>query len=147
MQIDKFVYLINLETTILAYSLSKSLNYTAIKVFLQKLSTLTIAKHTISTRTDITLQTSIKQLRAIKMCSVVIPVYGYDSSTIFLLGDVYCTNTKFLGKLCVHKKTFHSFGRSNYQCRQYGSACQVRNIHFEDQTIFFLVAWSKGLQF
>ena len=38
----------------------KSLNYTAINLFLQKLSTLTIAKFAISTRTDITLQTSVK---------------------------------------------------------------------------------------
>ena len=48
------------ETTILAYFPSKSLNYTAINLFLQKLSTLTIVKFTISTRTDITLQTSVK---------------------------------------------------------------------------------------
>ena len=38
---------------------SKMLNCTAINLFLQKLSTLTIAKFTISTRTDITLQTSV----------------------------------------------------------------------------------------
>ena len=39
---------------------SKSLNYTVINLFLQKLSTLTIVKFPISTRTDITLQTSVK---------------------------------------------------------------------------------------
>ena len=44
----------------LAYFPSKSLNYTAINLLLQKLSILTIAKFTISTRTDITLQTSVK---------------------------------------------------------------------------------------
>ena len=38
----------------------KKLNYTAINLLLQKLSTLTILKFTISTRTDITLQTSLK---------------------------------------------------------------------------------------
>ena len=38
----------------------QSLNYTAINLFLQKLSTLTIAKVTISTRNDITLQTNVK---------------------------------------------------------------------------------------
>ena len=37
----------------------KILNYTATKSFLQKLSTLAIVKFTISTRTDITLQTSV----------------------------------------------------------------------------------------
>ena len=59
-QTDKFVYHSDLETTILAYFLSKNLSYTAINSFLQKLSTLTIVKFTISTRTDITLQTSVK---------------------------------------------------------------------------------------
>ena len=54
-QIDKLVYLSDLEITILAYFPSKSLNYTAISLFLQKWSTLTTVKFTISTRTDITL--------------------------------------------------------------------------------------------
>ena len=40
-QIDIFVYHSYLETTILAYFPSKSLNYTAITLFLQRLSTLT----------------------------------------------------------------------------------------------------------
>ena len=39
---------------------SESLNYRVINLFLQKLSTLTTVKLTISTRTDITLQTSVK---------------------------------------------------------------------------------------
>ena len=59
-QIDKFVYHSNMETTFLVYFPSKCLNYTAIILFLQKLSTLTIVRFTISTRTDITLQTSVK---------------------------------------------------------------------------------------
>ena len=59
-QIDKFVYRSALETTILAYFPSKSWIYTAINLFLQKLSTLTIAKFTISTKTDFTLRTSVK---------------------------------------------------------------------------------------
>ena len=68
-QVDKFFYHSDLETTILAYFPSNCLNYTAINSFLQKLSTLTIVKFTISTRTDITLQTSVKYLRAMVMCS------------------------------------------------------------------------------
>ena len=59
-QIDKFVDRSDLETTILAYFPSKSLNYTAINLFIQKLSASTIAKFTLSTRTDITLRTSVK---------------------------------------------------------------------------------------
>ena len=48
------------ETTFLAYFPSKSLKFTAINLFLQKLSTLAIVKITISRTTDITLQTSVK---------------------------------------------------------------------------------------
>ena len=56
----------------------------------------------------------------------------YDNRTIILIGDVYCPNTKCLAKLCLHKKTFQSLGRSDYQCPQCGSVCQVRNIPFEE---------------
>ena len=113
-QIDKFVYHSDLETTILAYFPSKSLNYTAINLFLQKLSTSAIVKFKIYTRTDITLQTSVKKLRAITICSAFTPDCGYDNSPIILIGDVYCPNTKCLVKLCLHKKTFQYLGRSDY---------------------------------
>ena len=33
------------------------------------------------------------------MGSTFTPNFGYDNSTIFLIGDVYCPNTKCLGKL------------------------------------------------
>ena len=62
------------------------------------------------------------------MCSAFTPDCGYDNSTIILIGDVYCPNTKCLGKLCLHKKTFQPLGRSNYQLPQCGSVCQVPNI-------------------
>ena len=64
---------------------------------------------------------------------------GYDSSTILLIGDVYCPNTKCSGRLCLHKRTFQSLGRSDYQGPQCGFVCQVSNIPFEDQTNSFLV--------
>ena len=117
----------------------------AINLFLQKFSASTIAKFTISTRTDITLQTSVKYSRAITMCSAFTPDCGYDNSTIILIGDVYCANHKCLGKHCLHKKTFPSFGRSDYQCPQYGSVCQVRNIPFEDQTNSFSLLLGQGV--
>ena len=71
------------------------------------------------------------------MCSAFTPDCGFDNSTIILIGDVCCPNTKCLGKLCQHKKTFQSLGRSEYQCPQCGSVCQVRNITFEYQTNSF----------
>ena len=79
------------------------------------------------------------------MCSAFAPDCGYDNSTIILIGDVYCPNTKCLGKLCLHKKTFQSVGRSDYQCPQCASVCQVRNILFEDQTKSFFLSFGPGV--
>ena len=73
------------------------------------------------------------------MCSAFTPDCGYDKTTISLIGDGSCPNTKCSARLCLHKKTFQSLGRSDYQCPQCASACQVRNIPFEDQrNSFFL---------
>ena len=77
------------------------------------------------------------------MCSVT--DCGYDNSAIILIGDVYCPNTKCLGKLCLDKKTFQSLGRSDYQCPQCASVCQVRNIPFEDQTNSFFLSFGPGV--
>ena len=74
------------------------------------------------------------------MCSAITPDCGYDNSTFILNGDVSCPNTKCSGILCLQKKTFQSLGRSDYQCSQCGSVCQVRNIPFEDQTVFFFLS-------
>ena len=70
---------------------------------------------------------------------------AYDNSVIIIIGDVYCPNTKCLGKLCLHKKTFQSLGRSDYQCPQCASVCQVRNIPFEDQTNSFFLPFDAGV--
>ena len=79
------------------------------------------------------------------MCSAFTPNCGYDNSTIVLIGDVYCPNTKCLGKLCLHKKTFQSLGRSDYQCPQCASVCQVRNILIEDQRNSFFFSLGAGV--
>ena len=79
------------------------------------------------------------------MCSAFTTDCGYDNSTFILNGDVYCPNTKCLGKLCMHKKTFQSLGRSDYQCPQCRSVCQVRNIPFEDQTDSFFLSLGQGV--
>ena len=123
----------------------KSLNYTAIDLFFQKLSTIAIVKFTISARTDITFQTSVKYLRAITMCSAFTPDWGYDISTFLLILDVYCPKTKCFGKLCLHKKTYQTLGRSDYRCPQCGSVCQMRNIPFEGQTNSFFLSLGQGV--
>ena len=76
------------------------------------------------------------------MCSVFTPDRGYDNINIIVSGDVYYLNTKCSGKLCLHKETFQALGRSDYQCPQCASVCQVRKILFEDQTncLFYRLA-------
>ena len=113
--------------------------------FLQKLSTCVTVKSNTSTRIDFLLLTSVIFLRAITMCSALTPDCGYDKNSIILIGDVYCPNTKCLSKLRLHKKTFQSLGRSDYQCPQWESVCQVRNIPFQDQTNSFFLSLGQGV--
>ena len=89
--------------------------------------------------------TSVTFLTAITLCSAFTPDCGYDNSTIILIGDVYCPNTNCLGELCLHKETFESLGRSDYQCPQCGYLCQVRKISFEEQTIYFFLSLGQGV--
>ena len=79
------------------------------------------------------------------MCSAFTPDCAYDNSAIIVIGDVYCPNTKCLGKLCLHRKTFQSLGRSNHQCPQCESVCQVRKFLFEDQTNSFFLSFGLGV--
>ena len=58
---------------------------------------------------------------------------------------MYCPNTKCSDKLCLHKKTFQSLGRSDYQYPQSASVCQVRNIPFEEQTNSFFLSFGPGV--
>ena len=79
------------------------------------------------------------------MCGAFTPDCGYDCGTIILIGDVYCPNTKCSGKLCLHKKTFQSLGRSYFHCPQCASVCQVRNNPFEGQTNSFFLSLGQGV--
>ena len=144
-QTYKFVYRFTLETTILASFPSKSLSRTVISSHSQKLSTLNIAKFTTSTKTDITLQTSVKLLRAITMCTTFTPDWRYDTSIIKLIANVYCPNTMCSGILYVHRKTFQSLGRSDCQCPQRTSTCQMREIPFDERTNSFFLRFGQGI--
>ena len=64
---------------------------------------------------------------------------------LFSLGTCIVQNTKCSGRLCLHKKTFQSLGRSDYQCPQCASVCQVRNIPFEDQRKSFFLSLGQGV--
>ena len=70
---------------------------------------------------------------------------AYDNSAIIIIGDVYCPNTKCLRKFCLHKKTFQSLSRTDYQCPKCVSVCQVRKILFENQTNSFFLSFGAGV--
>ena len=109
------------------------------------LSTWVTAKSNISTGIDFLLLTNLTFLRAITMFSALNPDCGYDNSTIIHIGDVFYPNTEFLRKLCLHKSTFQSLGRSHYLSPQCTSLCQVRSSHFEKQTNSFFLSLGQGV--
>ena len=85
-QIDKFVRLSELETTILAYFPSKSLNYTAINLFSQKLSTLAIVKFTISTTTILRCKQVWKNWEQLQCVVHSLLIVGMSIALLFSLG-------------------------------------------------------------
>ena len=93
---------------------------------------------------DFLLPTSVTILRAVTMCST---DCAYDNSNIILIGDVYCPNTECSGRICLHKKSFQSLGRSDYQYPQCGSVCQVHNVPFEEQINCFFCRLVKEFIF
>ena len=117
----------------------------AINLIFRKLTTSTVTDITTSTKTDIMLQTSEKQLRAIKMFIAFAPDSRYDNSNIKPIGNVCCPNTMRSDKLWAHKKTFQCLGRSDYQCPQCEFMCQMRNIPFEEQTSSFFSKFGQGI--
>ena len=111
-QIDNVVYRSDSKTIFPSFP-SKSLNYPAINLYSQKLSTLTVANFTTSTRTDKTLQIILKCLRAITMCSTFTRDFRYVISIFKFIGFVYRLTEMCSGKLYVHKKTFQSLRRDH----------------------------------
>ena len=77
------------------------------------------------------------------MCGSLTPDCGYENSTIILIGDVYCPNTKCSGKLRLHKETLQSLGRSAYQCPHSAPVCQVCSFLFEDQANSFFLSFDQ----
>ena len=100
---------------------------------------------TTSTRTGITLPTSVKCLKAFTMCTTL----NFDSrcqhSNIDVIGNVHCPNKKGSGKLCVHRETFQSLDKKDYQYPRCAYICQVRNNPFKEQTISFLLTCNHGI--
>ena len=146
-QKDKLAYRFRLKATILASFQSENLSLTLINLHLPKRSTLVIAQFTTCTRIGITLQTSVKFLRAITMCSTSTPGCQYDKSNRKCIGIIYRPNKKCSGTQCVHKKTFQPLERSVYEYPHCESTCQVRKILFEKQTSSFFLKYGQVIPF
>ena len=89
----------------------------------------------------------MKKMRAITMCNAFTPDCGYDKSTINLIGEEFCPNTRCSGKLCLHKETIQSLGTSDNQRPQCPSVCQVLKIPFEDRTSSFFFSFGQKVYF
>ena len=100
-QMGMFVYRSGFKQTIRSPVPSKSLGYTLVNSYVQKLQSLTIAKFSTSTRIVIILQTSVKELGAITMCSTSNPDRQFDHS---IISTVHCPKTMWPGLRCFAKK-------------------------------------------
>ena len=79
------------------------------------------------------------------MSSSITPVFRYDNNLIKRIRNVYCWSEVCCDKLCVHKTTFRSLERSDYQCLQGDLTCQVRKFPFHQQTISFFLKYDPGI--
>ena len=143
-QTDILLYRSDLKRTILAFFLSKKLSYTVISSYLQKLSTLIIAKFTTCGKTDFKLLTSVKQLRAFTMCSAIIPDSRYDDGIFKLSEKVFSPNTMCLDIICVHKMASKSISRCDCRGPQCSSTWHVLNLPFAEQTNSFFLEFAQG---
>ena len=82
------------------------------------------------------------------MCSVITHVCGYHNSTFILIGDVYCPNTKCLGKRCLHKKTSLISRQKRLSMPAVRVSVSGAQYSFwRSNKFLFLVAWPRGLHF
>ena len=113
------------------------------------MSTLIIAQLTTFTKTDFTLQVSVKKIKNSEQLQCVVHAHLFLDMTIVLsnfLGTCFVgTNTKCLGLLCAHKDTFQSLDSSDYQGFWCESQCQVRNLPFEQHSNSFFLKFDRGI--
>ena len=146
-QINRLSYRSRLQTTILASFLSKSLNYMAINWFSQQLLTLTIAKFTVSRRTDLTLQTSVKKLRANTICSAFSLDCHYNKSTIDLIRDVYCPRKSVWVNFAYTKRPFNLSAEAFINVRKVRLCGRYTVFFLKIKQFSFSYSLTKGFTF
>ena len=115
--------------------------------FLQKLSTWVTAKSNISTRIEFLLLTSVTILRAITMCSAFTPDCRYYNSTFFSLGTCIVQIQSVRVNFACTKRLFNLLAEAiiNVINARFCARCAIFVLKIKQ--IFFLVVWSRGLQF
>ena len=142
-KIDKFVYRSDLERTLLADFPSKSLNYTPLNLFLQKLSTLAIEKITISAITDITMEASVKKWEQLR-CVVHSPlIVGMTIALLVSLGTCFVRTQSVRVKFACAKRPFNFSAEAIIIVRNARLSSQVHNIPFEDQKSSFFLSLAQ----
>ena len=99
------------------------------------------------TRTDITLQTSVKFLRAITMCSALTPDCGYNNSTFILIGDNYCPNKCVQVDFACTKRLFNHLAEAIINVRKVGLCARCAIFLLKIKKIPFSCRLVKGFTF
>ena len=81
------------------------------------------------------------------MYSAFTPDCGYINSTIILIGDVYCPNTKCSGRLCLHKKLFNHLAEANINVRNVSLCARCAIFFLKIKEIPFSCRLVKGFTF
>ena len=128
----------DLETTILASSSSKSLNYTVINLSLVKLPILTIGKFTTSTRNDKRFKKMWKYWEHLRCVAPSFLIVAMTIAILKFLGTYIVRIQRVRVKFACIKRVLYSLERSDYQCLQCESLYQVRNVPSRNKQIRFL---------
>ena len=133
-QKDKFVHRSDFRTRNLAYFLSKSSKYTVIKIYLQNLSTLIIAKSSTSTTTEITSETSVNNWEHFWCVAHSTLIVGMKIAKLSLL------KTWIVRIHCVHKKFFNLSAEAFIYA--FNARSRVKSAIFFLKNEHFLFYWS-----
>ena len=84
--------------------------------------------------------------KKLKRCAAHSPlIFGMTKALLIFLGTCFVQIKAVFDLLHVHKTTFQTLGRRNYQSLHCSSTCQLRNIPAEQQTFSFFLMFGQGI--
>ena len=81
------------------------------------------------------------------MCSAFTPEYGYDNSTIILIGSCIVQIQSVWKNFACTKRLFNLLAEANINVHNVGLCSRCAIFLLKIGEIHFLVAWSRGLLF